>query len=139
MNSVMRLKIKHIALADDDHEDMEMLQEAISKNCPDIFFTLATNGAILLDKLRAAPAPDFIILDINMPVLDGKECLKAIRRKPLMNAIPVLMYSTSSNSTDIKEAFNNGADYYVIKPDTITAIDQIAKEICNGTIKSSFY
>lgn len=114
-----------------------MLQEAISKNCPDIRFTLADNGAILLGKLKTTTAPDFIILDINMPKLNGKECLKAIRSKPAFKAILVMMYSTTSDKDDIEESFVNGADSYVVKPNSVTAINKLASDICNGTIKSS--
>ncbi len=134
--SNMRVKFKHIALADDDDEDKELLQEAIKRACPDIFFTLADNGAILLDKLKTNPPPDFIILDINMPYLNGKDCLKIIKSKQTTKEIPVMVYSTSSNMKDVEEAFSNGADYYVIKPNNMIDIDQLAKEICSGTIKS---
>lgn len=132
----MKPKFKHIALADDDAEDKELLQEAISKACPDILFTLADNGAILLDKLKTNPPPDFIILDINMPRINGKDCLKVIKSKQTTKEIPVMMYSTSSNMKDVEKSFLNGADYYVIKPDTMTALDQLAEEICMGTINS---
>jgi CheY-like chemotaxis protein len=127
---------KHIAFADDDYEDQEMLQQAIKKACPEIKFTLASNGAHLLDKLEAT-IPDFIILDINMPCMDGKECLKVIRSKRSIKDIPVMIYSTSRNKIDIEEVFLHGADYYVIKPNNIEALDKLASDICTGMIKST--
>ena len=134
----MYLKYKHIALADDDCEDKEMLKEALEKICPDIHLTLADDGATLLNILKTIPRPDFIILDINMPLIDGKECLKVLKNKQTMKAIPVMMYSTSSNNTDIQEAFSNGADYYVLKPNSMAEINKLAEDICTGTLKSSF-
>ena len=133
----MKIKFKHIALADDDNEDLELLKDAITKSCPNICFTLADNGATLLDKLNTSSTPDFIILDINMPYISGKECLKVIKTRQVMKDVPVMMYSTSSNQCDIKECFSNGADFYVIKPSSISEIEQIGKDICMGTIKSS--
>lgn len=72
-----------------------------------------------------------------MPVMDGKECLKVIKSNQLMKAIPIMMYSTSTNKKDIEACYSFGADYYVIKPSSIEEIEQLAEEICTGEIKSS--
>lgn len=131
----MQTKITHIVYADDDEEDKELLQEAFKKVCPDVKFTLAGDGSILLDLLKKIHRPDFIILDINMPNLNGNECLKAIKSEQGLRQVPVIMYSTSSSATDIEHSLSNGADYYIVKPDTIDALELLAKDICNGTMK----
>lgn len=132
----MDLKIKNIILADDDYDDKDLLEEAIKKNCPDVLFKHADNSTTLFDLLKSSPAPDIIILDINMPYLNGNECLQIIKGNNALKGIKVIMYSTSSNKTDIEESFLHGADHYVIKPDNIEALHKLAKDICNGTIKS---
>jgi len=134
----MHSSIKHIAIADDDSDNIEMLSEAVKKYCPDIKFTYADDGHMLLEKLNNPPLPDFIILDINMPRLDGRDCLKAIKSNSRLKEIPVMMYSTSSLHNDINEALSNGANYYVSKPNGINEVNKIAKAICDGTIVSSF-
>ncbi|WP_018616613.1 response regulator [Segetibacter koreensis] len=133
----MLSKFKHIVIADDDHEDVELLKESLAKSCSDLDFTLADNGCNLLNALKTTSPPDLIILDINMPVMDGKECLKVIKSNQLMKAIPIMMYSTSTNKKDIEACYSFGADYYVIKPSSIEEIEQLAEEICTGEIKSS--
>lgn len=129
-------EIKHIVYADDDEEDKELLREAFKKVCPAIQFTLAGDCIILLGILKKIQTPDFIILDINMPNLDGNECLKTIKSEKSLIHIPVIVYSTSSSTVDIEHSFQNGADYYIIKPNSIDALELLAKEICNRTLKS---
>ena len=129
--------IKHIAFADDDYDDKDLLCEAVKNICPDVLFTIADDGATLLDKLKTTARPDFIILDINMPFMDGKECLKVIKSIPAIKEIPVMMYSTSSNLKDVEESYSHGAAYYVVKPDSNSALTKLAEEICTGELNSS--
>lgn len=75
---------------------------------------VAEDGESALDRLRAPPAPDLVLLDIKMPRLDGFEVLERIRqegRRP-----PVVMFTSSENRTDLERARRLGADDYVTKP-----------------------
>src|SRR3954464_3276372 len=119
----MKSKYKNIVFADDDFDDVTLLVEAFEKKCTDVNFTIAGDGIVLLDTLKTVPAPDFIILDINIPFINGKECLKRIRSEHAIKEVPVMMYSTSNNKTDIEESFLNGANYYVVKPNSVAALD----------------
>jgi CheY-like chemotaxis protein len=67
--------------------------------------------------------PDIIFLDINMPCVDGKQCLKEIRNNKELDKVPVVMFSTSNHEKDIEETFKNGANLYVSKPSFF--IDQV--------------
>ncbi|WP_018611563.1 response regulator [Segetibacter koreensis] len=133
----MLSKFKHIWIVDDDPDDVEMLKEALAKSCSDVNFILVNNGFNLPDALKTSAPPDLIILDINMPVMDGKECLKVIKSNPRMKAVPIMMYSTSTSKKDIEACYLLGADYYVIKPCCMEELDQLTEEICTGEIKSS--
>ncbi|WP_018613211.1 response regulator [Segetibacter koreensis] len=132
----MLSKFKHILIVDDDPEDIEMLKESLTKTCSDLNFILVNNGSNLLDILQTTTPPDLIILDINMPVMDGKECLKVIKSNPLMKAVPIMMYSTSTNKKDIEACYLLEADYYVIKPRCMEELNQLSKQICAGKITS---
>lgn len=88
----------HILFIDDDHEDFEMFCEAsqtISENIDCIF---KHNGIEGLRYLKhTSVLPDYIFLDINMPLMDGVECLKQIRMNPKLQSIPVIIFSTAIN------------------------------------------
>ncbi len=73
------------------------------------------NRGAFKDKERC-PKPDFILLDINMPVLDGHQTLKKLKEDPDLAHIPVAMLTTSSNKEDILKSFNNGAISFITKP-----------------------
>jgi CheY-like chemotaxis protein len=106
---------------DDDREDRELFSEAIANINPSINCLLASNGADAMTKLTQSK-PDYIFMDINMPVMDGKECLQQIRNDPSLAHIPVIMYSTSSNERDISECSALGANDFIVKPSSFRAL-----------------
>ncbi|MCC7030520.1 MAG: response regulator, partial [Chitinophagaceae bacterium] len=71
-----------------------------------------------LSQLRsnAAELPDYIFLDLNMPGMNGKECLEVIKKDRILSSIPVIIYSTSSSKTDRDETLSQGASYFLTKP-----------------------
>ena len=89
--------------ADDDPDDLQVMKEVL-KNLGQNFRILDfPNGRELLRQLNAAPQsayPCLIILDINMPVLDGKSTLSLIRKDPQFRSIPVVIFTTSSSELD---------------------------------------
>lgn len=74
--------------------------------------------------------PDIILLDLNMPRKDGREALREIRAMKTSSAIPIVVFSTSDNVTDIKDCYEAGCNSYVTKPpeldDFFAALQQIA-------------
>lgn len=71
----MPLSIKHVLIADDDADDILLFESALMEACPELTLSKAENGIRLLDLLKNTALPDAIILDLNMPVMGGKECL----------------------------------------------------------------
>jgi len=104
---------------DDDQEDREFFCDALREVDPSINCMIAGSGMEALSLLqRKRPLPDYIFLDINMPMMDGKQCLKALKSIPEFQAIPVIMYSTSTDTREIKECYRLGAEDFLIKPHT---------------------
>jgi CheY-like chemotaxis protein len=110
---------KKFALADDDADDAEIFAEALAAINPGISYEHASNGKILLDKIRHGKSdlPDIIFLDINMPEMNGWDSLAELKKHSSLKDIPVVMYSTSSNQRDIQAARKLGANFFYTKPD----------------------
>ena len=102
---------------DDDQEDREFFCDALREIDPTIVCLVAASGLDALNVLKKqAILPDYIFLDINMPLMDGKQCLKALKSMPEFQEIPVIMYSTSTDTEEIRECYSLGADDFLIKP-----------------------
>lgn len=136
-----------IFLADDDEDDRNLFSEALKKSAIDASLSSFSHCVELLKHLESCIIlPDMIFLDINMPLLNGKECLKKIRKELTFLHIPVIMYSTSATATDIEESFNGGASLYVEKPfsftDQVTMFKRISEQYHSGgfhkTSRTSF-
>jgi CheY-like chemotaxis protein len=102
----------NILFVDDDTDDKEIFLEAINSINSEIECESATNGEEALIKLDTLPElPDYIFLDINMPVMDGKSFLMAIRKNSKLKNIPVVIYSTTEDKEEIKSFQSLGAAY----------------------------
>lgn len=130
---------KILMLADDDADDRELFGEAIGGIDPSILCYYTENGKELLTKLISLSAlPHIIFLDINMPVMDGWECLKMLRNDERYNAIQVIMYSTSSVKKDVDQALKMGANCFFTKPIAFTDLRFILSLIINNA-EPDFY
>ena len=112
------MKALKIYLAEDDTDDIDCFKEAlreVDKNCT---VTVFSNGAELLDKLcsPAAFLPDIVLMDINMPLMNGMECLKQIRSNAVFKDVPIIMLTTSSSLSTIEITYRLGASLFIIKP-----------------------
>jgi CheY-like chemotaxis protein len=109
---------KHVLLADDDLDDCEFFSDVFKTSFPDVKLTVSNDGNILINVLESPPNPeaDLIFLDINMPVLSGPECLQKIRTSLHLNKHIVVIFSTSSNPSDIQKMYSLGANYFITKP-----------------------
>jgi two-component system chemotaxis response regulator CheY len=78
----------------------------------------AADGQEALELLRAGAAFDVMLLDVNMPVLGGLECVRSLREEELQPGMPVMMVTTESDNSFIEEALAYGADEFLMKPFT---------------------
>ena len=121
-----------ILVADDDEEDLELIEDAILKLEPTAALYKLSNGTAVMEYLALQPdsaLPGLIILDYNMPELNGSEVLSRICNQVRYQAIPKVILSTSSAAIHIHECMNNGATEYFVKPNNIHDLDALAKKI----------
>jgi CheY-like chemotaxis protein len=112
------VEIIRILLAEDDEDDQSFFRYALVDSGIESELTTVTNGEEIINFLLNAQdlgAPDIIFLDINMPVMGGKDCLRAIRRMEKFSMIPVIILSTSTRPKDIEETYRDGANRYFSK------------------------
>ena len=106
-----------ILLADDDPVDRELFIEGMTETGARFKVAEVENGEELLHHLSTTPPlPDFIILDLNMPVKDGRETLKELKRSEAFRHIPVFILSTSNARFDVELACHTGANLFLVKP-----------------------
>ncbi len=125
-------KKKHIIMADDDADVTDMFRDMADDQCPDLKITLAVNGMQTLELLKLIPSPDAIILDINMPLMNGKDCLSKIRSNPAYDGIPIIMLSSGNNDKEIKSCLSAGANFYFTKPSSYFELKYIVNSVCRG-------
>jgi two-component system response regulator len=124
-----------VLLVEDDPGDELMTREAFEHNKVGNALHVVRDGAEALDFLyrrgahAAAPRPDLVLLDLNLPKRDGREVLEEIKSHPDLSAIPVVVLTTSSAEEDIMRSYRLHANAYVTKPvdfdQFINAIRQI--------------
>jgi len=117
-----------ILCIDDDSEDVELFCEAVRTIDESHTCVVAKNGQQGLDVLRNV-LPDFIFLDVNMPVLDGKSTLKIIRGTKDFKQLPICIYSTSITSRDAEMYRKMGADHCIIKPNNFDKLCDALRDI----------
>jgi CheY-like chemotaxis protein len=120
-------KTKKYYIVDDDIDDQQFLIEALTKNDPSAGYHTAFNGreAIIHLKKDLPLVPDAIFLDLNMPRMNGKECLAELKSIPFLQDIPIIIYSTTSDQNEIQKTMSKGASHFLIKKSSF-------KELCNA-------
>ncbi|MBN9485458.1 MAG: response regulator [Bacteroidetes bacterium 43-93] len=120
-------------LADDDMDDRDMFCEALEEIDKNIFCHTAENGRDALSLLNKLPIhPQLIFLDINMPVLNGWQCLEKIKNEGQYDTIPVIIISTSSHQREMDIAKKLGAICYFTKPHDFDALKDILHAIASN-------
>lgn len=125
-----------ILIADDDDEDRMLARDALNESrlANTVFFV--EDGVDLLDFLyqrgpysNSAPRPGLILLDINMPRMNGFEALREIRRDPDLRSIPVVMLTTSRAEEDIVRSYDLGVNSFISKPVTFEGLVDVMRTL----------
>jgi CheY-like chemotaxis protein len=120
-----------IMLVEDDPADAMLVEEALVDGVQDRSLVQVPDGVAALEYLRDPdrPRPDLIVLDLNMPRMNGAEMLKILKDDEELRAIPVVILTTSAANEDISSAYATHASAYVVKPvnldDFINAVQNI--------------
>ncbi len=129
-------KSEVILLVDDDPDDLHMTRRALEKNGFSRDVYSVGDGEELLDFLRhagkfappaLAPTPALILLDLNMPKMDGREALAEIKADKNLHRIPVVVMTTSTAEQDILRAYDLGSNSFISKPITLTELVEVTR------------
>jgi CheY-like chemotaxis protein len=107
-----------LLLAEDEPADAHLVQVALKENriLADLYHVLDGREALEFLRQPQQPRPNLILLDLNMPRMDGRECLAAIKSDPAIKDIPVVILTTSDVERDIVSAYTLGAAGFITKP-----------------------
>lgn len=126
-----------ILLAEDDPDDIYLISEALDECQLNARLFVVQDGEELVDYLLqrgpyaltdSSPRPDLILLDLNMPRMDGREALEVIKGEPELRAIPVVVLTTSSAKEDKESTYSLGSSGFVTKP---VSFNDLRDTICN--------
>lgn len=128
-----------VVMADDDSEDVELTRRAFRRMGMQVEIEHVENGKALVENLRARRnrpcedrrSPVVVLLDLNMPVMDGREALMEIKRDAALNKVPVVVLTSSRASEDIERTYSLGANSYIAKPDTFSELMEVVKLLKN--------
>jgi CheY-like chemotaxis protein len=120
-----------VLLVDDDQDDQEFFREAVKMINRSISCIYAKDGveAFKLLNEQLVVIPDMIFLDVNMPLMDGKDFLIKIKKTSRLKNIPVVMYSTTSDEDEMKQFRILGAKDFLVKPPNFNQLVESLEEI----------
>ncbi|MCL4137544.1 UNVERIFIED_CONTAM: hypothetical protein GTU68_022453, partial [Idotea baltica] len=130
-----------ILLVEDSETDAELTLEAFQqgrirntvhhvKDGEEALMYLRNEG-----RFQDATRPDLILLDLNMPKIDGREVLRQVRADESLKVIPIVVLTTSSHDKDILESYGLSANNYIVKPVDLTSFFEVVKEIGNFWVR----
>lgn len=128
---------KSLFLADDDIDDRMLFEDALHEVYTGADLVMATDGEELMEKLqqRLPSLPNLVFLDINMPRMNGFQCLREMRERTLFQDIPVVIISTSNEESIIEQSYSQGANYYICKPNTFEKLKQAIHDVLSLDLK----
>lgn len=136
----MEKKSVTILIADDDPDDRMMTKEALEESFLVNELKFVEDGVELLQYLRRqgkfsdiqnSPRPGIILLDLNMPKVDGREALKVIKSDPDLKSIPIVVLTTSKADEDIVKTYDLGVNCFISKPVSFSEFVEVTRALGN--------
>lgn len=124
-----------LLLVEDDPGDVLMTREALNDSKLLNHLHVVDNGEQALDFLRRqgefidAPRPDLVLLDLNLPRLDGREVLAIVKEDPELRTIPIVVLTTSDAEEDVIRSYNLHANAYVTKPVDFDTFVSVVRQV----------
>lgn len=111
-------------LIDNDEDDCDIFLMALQELDPEITCEIVHDGVAALNRINsdASLTPSIIFIDLNMPLMNGKQCLLEMRKIERLKETPIYMYSTSADPRSIEEVKGSGANDFIVKPSSFTAL-----------------
>lgn len=133
-----------VVMVDDDDEDVLMLRTAARRGGHEVRIVHLLGGPALLDAVDQAILPErcVVLLDLNMPTMDGFTVLERLRRRPRGELLPVVVYTTASDQVQVDRAYASGANAFLTKPsslgETTTVMNAVITHwLAHGRVPSS--
>ena len=127
--------IRQVLLVEDSPGDVRLTQEAFRYAGDPVNLHVASDGVEAMSFLRRegilrdAPRPDFILLDLNLPKMDGRQVLSEIKNDPALKSIPTIILTTSDAEADIVKSYQLQANCYLSKPVQLDEFENLVKSI----------
>jgi CheY-like chemotaxis protein len=119
-----------ILVVDDDLDDQLLISDAFTHSGQPCELAFADNGKCALDLMKNSEyKPELIILDLNMPVMNGFDVLKYLRTNGQLARIPVVVFTTSSETASVEKSYDLGANSYVVKPKTFPQLETLVADL----------
>lgn len=119
-----------IIVADDDSDDRLLIKEALEASGFAGWIRFAADGLELLEQLANGDrCPSLILLDLNMPRMDGREILKELKQDSKWRLIPVLVHSTCNSKEEIENCYDHGVNSYLVKPASFEKLKKNLREV----------
>lgn len=135
MTNIDPFRPANVLLVEDNEDDIELTLEALEDSKVRMQVYVVSDGIAAMNFLHREgeygdkPRPDLLLLDLNLPLMDGREVLKAIREDPNLTDIPVVVLTTSEAEDDILKAYKLHANCYISKPVDFLKFTGIIKQI----------
>lgn len=126
-----------ILLVEDNPGDADLTRESLERSAQPIELTVAVSGTEAVDcihkrgRFASAPTPDLVLLDLNLPGIDGKGVLAEIKQHAEFKRVPVSILTSSAAEEDIAHCYELGANCYVVKPMDFKSFDTTMQAVVN--------
>ena len=127
-----------VLIAEDDDDDYLIFSHAIDELSVTVILRRVENGEILL-RVLDEKHPDILFMDILMPCRDGRQCLREIRANKKYDTLPIIVYSSLKDLREIELCYREGANLYMIKPDSFSGLKSILEKILSIDWKKALY
>lgn len=127
---------KNILYVEDNQDAVAFFSRVVNK-LGDYNFVTREDGTSAIDLLEDKKGfePEMILLDINLPGMNGFEILQYVRSKTMYKHIPVIMFTSSDDEGDVKKSYEYGANAYLVKPDSLQSLKEVLQDTFNFWLK----
>jgi CheY-like chemotaxis protein len=121
-----------ILLAEDDDDDAMFFESAVREVDPTSQVVRFVDGLDLINNIASTKRPSILFLDINMPRMNGYECLRRLRNNSVYQELPIVIFSTAGPTDLIRKLYEAGANHFIVKPNEFNQWKSIIENALNS-------